>query len=84
MQHNQSHCAGRTNPLAHFDVALYQKQLDFRFLERSTGVSPVCVGVLLGSIVRARAGGPVSTRPGRPCPLLLRCKVHFQRDIGIK
>jgi len=53
-------------------------------LERSTGVSPVCVGVLLGSMGRARAGGPVSTRPGRPCPLLLRSKVHFQIDIGIR
>jgi hypothetical protein len=27
----------------------------------------VCVGVLLGSMGRARAGGLVSTRPGRPC-----------------
>ena len=27
---------------------LYQKQLAFRFLERSTGVSPVCIGVLFG------------------------------------
>ena len=29
------------------------------------------------------ASGPVSTRPRRPCPPHLRCKVQFQRDIGI-
>jgi hypothetical protein len=31
-----------------FVAGLYQKQLAFRFLERSTGVSPVCTGVLFG------------------------------------
>jgi hypothetical protein len=31
-----------------FVAGLYQKQLAFRFLERSTGVSPVCIGVLFG------------------------------------
>ena len=40
----------------------------------------VCSWVPMGG---TRAGGPVSTRPGRPCSLLLRCKVPFQRDIGI-
>ena len=29
-------------------LGLYQKQLAFGFLERSTGVSPVCLGVLFG------------------------------------
>ena len=33
---------------------------------------------------RLRVGRPVSTRPRRPCPLLLSCKVQFQRDNGLK
>ena len=36
---------------------------------------PVCFGVLLGFNVRVRARRTVSTRPRRPCPLLLRFKV---------
>ncbi len=31
-----------------------------------------------------RAGRPVSTRRGRPCPLLFRYKVQFQRDNAIR
>ncbi len=37
----------------------------------------------LGSDVRMRASRPVSTRPQRPCSLLLQFKVLFQRGKGI-
>ena len=54
--------------------------LDFwRGAQASRLCVSVCSWVPMG---RTRAGGPVSTRPGRPCPLLLRCKVPFQTDIG--
>ena len=33
---------------------------------------------------QVRANRPVSTRPRRPCPLLLSCKVQFQRTNGLK
>ena len=59
------------------------------FSRGAQGVSPsrrhrpcvlACSLVPLG---RVRASRPVSTRPRRPCPLLLRYKVSFQRDNGI-
>ena len=57
--------------------------LDFRSWAQCA--PPVCFGVLLGSNGNGlRPIRSVSSRPRRPCPLLLRFKVSFQRDNGIR
>ena len=65
-------------------VAYTKNSLLLDFRRGAQRVSPVSVGVLLGSHGQGASKQPIlNTRPRRPYPLLLRCKVQLQSDDGI-
>ena len=61
-------------------AGLYQKQLAFRFLERSTGVSPVCIGVLFGFDKRKQMDQSPHDRDGHD-PFFCNAKSNFKKTL---
>jgi hypothetical protein len=63
-----------------FVAGLYQKQLAFRFLERSTGVSPVCIGVLFGFDKSKQMDQSPHGRDGH-APFFCNAKSNFKKTL---
>ena len=64
---------------------LIPKSACFEILGEGHSASRLCaLACSMVPIVRGEQSRPVSTRPRRPCPLLLRFKVQFQSDNGMR